>query len=268
MRPYSEAPPQDPSTDGDRPLLQPVFGQAEPDRHDDQNHIGDTVDGPTADPAQPDDQWYADEQAADQPTASDQRRDATAPHDEQPSDEQPRDAVADDVPHGERRMDELGDINPDDDTGTTHHDEPVASDEPARHDPALDEAVLDEPVLDEPADDEPAADPHAGEPTSLDEPTDLQPGDGPVTLVDAIWAEDSAQDLRNRWREAQLRFVDDPRKAASDTRNLVNEAVDALTATLASHREQLNSLPTNGDTEQYRLVVQRYRTFFERLLTL
>jgi hypothetical protein len=34
------------------------------------------------------------------------------------------------------------------------------------------------------------------------------------------------------------------------------------------HREQLNARPANGDTEQYRMVVQRYRTFFERLLTL
>jgi hypothetical protein len=54
---------------------------------------------------------------------------------------------------------------------------------------------------------------------------------------------------------------------AGDTRNLVDETVEALTAALASHRQQLNSLPTNGDTEQYRVLVQRCRTFFERLLT-
>jgi hypothetical protein len=110
----------------------------------------------------------------------------------------------------------------------------------------------------------------------LDPPGDIHrddhvgttPGDGPATLDAAIWAEGSVQELRDRWREAQLRFVDDPRKAAADTRNLVDEAVEALTAALASHREQLNSLPTNGDTEQYRVFVQRSRTFFERLLTL
>jgi hypothetical protein len=156
-------------------------------------------------------------------------------------------------------MDELGDIHRDEDTGTPDQDnEPAAIDQPAQHDPAFDE----------PADDEPAAGPGAGEPASRDEPTALKPGDGPVTPVAAIWAEGSAQDFRDRWHEAQLRFVDDPRKAATDTRNLVNEAVEALTATLASHREQLNSLPTNGDTEQYRMVVQHYRTFFERLLSL
>jgi hypothetical protein len=93
MRPYTEAPPQSPSTD-DRPLLQRGVGQAEPDRHDDHNDVGDAVDGPTADLAQPEDQRYADEQVADQPAADDQRRDAAARHDE-PA----RDAVADDVAH-------------------------------------------------------------------------------------------------------------------------------------------------------------------------
>jgi len=96
----------------------------------------------------------------------------------------------------------------------------------------------------------------------------MKPGDVPAAAVTAIWIQDSAQDLRDRWREAQLRFVDDPQKAAGETRDLVDEAVEALTAALASHREQLNSWQANGDTEQYRMVVQRYRTFFERLLTL
>jgi hypothetical protein len=189
-------------------------------------------DRPAAGRAQPADEPFADEQTADQPAADDQPGDAVAPHDEQP-----REAVADDVPPGERLMDESG----------SH--ELAANAEPAHHDPAVEA----------PADDEPA---------SRDEATDLTPGDGPVPLVAAIWAEGSVRDFRDRWYEAQLRFVDDPRQAALDTRSLANEAVDALTATLASHREQLNSLPTNGDTEQYRVVVQRYRTFFERVLTL
>ena len=66
MRPYTEAPPQGPSTDGDRPPPQRVFGHAEPDRRDDQNHVGDTVEGRTADPAQPEAQRYPDEQTDDQ----------------------------------------------------------------------------------------------------------------------------------------------------------------------------------------------------------
>lgn len=255
MRQYTEAPPQDPSTDTDLPLLQRVFGHAEPDGHDHQNRLGETVEGGTADAALPEDQRYAGDQTADQPIADDQRRDAAAWHD----DEQPRGAVVDEVPDGEGRMDEPSGIHRDDITDATHRDdEPATSDESAQH----------EAAVGEPAGDEPAAGPRAGEPASLGEPTDdRKPGDAAATPVAAIWAEGSVQDLRDRWREAQLLFVDDPRKAAGDTRNLVNEAVETLTAALSSHREQLNSLPTNDDTEQYRMVVQRYRTFFERLLT-
>jgi hypothetical protein len=226
-------------------MLQQGFGHAEPDRNDDEHHVGKTVDGQTADATPPEDQRYADEQA-------DQRHDQTASHEEQPPD-----AVSDGEMHGERRMDALGDIHRDDDMSTTHDDEPAALEEPAQHAPAVDEPVVDEPT----------AGASAAEPTSPDEPTDLEPGDVPAAAVTAIWTEDSAQDLRDRWREAQLRFVDDPQKAAYDTRDLVNEAVEALTAALASHREQLNSWPANGDTELYRVIVQRYRTFFERLLT-
>ncbi len=67
---------------------------------------------------------------------------------------------------------------------------------------------------------------------------------------------------------AQLRFVDDPRQVAEDARGLVDELFETLTAALARQREQLNSWQADGDTEQYRIIVQRYRTFFDRLLAL
>jgi hypothetical protein len=154
-----------------------------------------------------------------------------------------------------RQPDDLGDIHRHDNLSATHDDEPPAF--------AQDGSASGAPVVDEPA-----AGPHADKPHSLDGPTDPKAGDVPTAALTTIWADDSAQDLRDRWREAQLRFVDDPKKAADDIRSLVNEAVDALTAALGSRCEQLNSLPTNGDTEQYRVVVQRYRTLFEHLLTL
>jgi hypothetical protein len=205
MRPYTEAPPQAPTTDRDRPPLQRMFGQAEPEFHDEPSHLADTAEARTADPTLPKDQRYVAEQTADQPST----------------------------------------------------DQQATIDEPGQQDPASGA----------PAADEPTADPQVSEPSTRDKPVDLKPGDAPLTPVADMWAENSAQHLRDRWREAQLRFVDDPRAATGDARNLVDEAVQALTAALASHREQLNSSPTDGDTEQYRMVVQRYRTFFERLLT-
>jgi hypothetical protein len=254
-------------------MLQRDFGDAEPDRHDDEHHAGETIDDQTADPTPTEDQLYTDEQAADDQQPDQAAQDdwqtavqpaAAQPHDEAAShDEQSPDAIAGDEPQGEGWMHGSADIHRDDDMSTTHDDEPAALEEPAQHEPALDEPVVDESVVDEPT-----ADARAAEATSPDEPIDLKPGDVPAAAVTAIWTEDSAQDLRDRWREAQLRFVDDPQKAADDTRNLVNEAAEALTAALASHREQLNAWPDNSDTEQYRVIVQRYRTFFERLLAL
>src|SRR5689334_2910536 len=51
MHPHAEAPPQNPSTDGDRTVPQGVFSDVEPDRHDDQ-HRADAIDGRAASPAQ------------------------------------------------------------------------------------------------------------------------------------------------------------------------------------------------------------------------
>lgn len=248
MYPRTETPRQDPSTDESRPLLHRVFGHTEPDRDEDQHQPEDTVDGRAADQTQPEDRTELEDQTEleDRALLEDHRdADEQAAADREAAD---RDAVDDEL-----RSDDT------DDTDAPHGDrEPVAFDETTRHDP----------TVEAPVDAEPAVAPQADEQTSFDDSTDLKPGDAPVAPVTAIWPDDSARDLRDRWREAQLSFVDDPQKAADDTRALVNETVEALTAALSSHREQLDSWPDNPDTEQYRVVVQRYRTFFERLLAL
>jgi len=230
MYPRTETPRQDPSADESRPLLHRVFGHTEPDRDKDQYQPEDTVDGRAADQTQPEDLGNADEQAAADRDAVDQdAADQDAVDDELRSDDT-------DAPHGDH--------------------EPAAFDEPTR----------DDPTVEAPEDAEPAVAPQVAEQTSFDDSTDLKPGDAPAAPVTAIWSDESARDLRDRWREAQLSFVDDPQKAADDIRALVNEAVESLTTSLSSHREQLDSWPDDRDTEQYRMVVQRYRTFFERLL--
>jgi hypothetical protein len=48
---------------------------------------------------------------------------------------------------------------------------------------------------------------------------------------------------------------------------LVSEAVDQFTAALSAQRDDLDAA-AGEDTEQYRVAVQRYRTFFDRLLDL
>ena len=61
--------------------------------------------------------------------------------------------------------------------------------------------------------------------------------------------------------------MDDPRQAAEDVRSLVNEAIDTVTASLASQRDALGT-ELGDDTEQYRATVRRCRALFDRLLNL
>lgn len=96
---------------------------------------------------------------------------------------------------------------------------------------------------------------------------ELKPGDVPVAPVTGFFAADAVQGLRDRWREAQLGFVDDPRQAVDDVKALVGEAVDQFTAAVSAQRDELDAA-AGEDTEQYRVAVQRYRAFFDRLLDL
>jgi hypothetical protein len=104
----------------------------------------------------------------------------------------------------------------------------------------------------------------AGEPPS--ETTDVLP----TTAGTALWGDDAVRDLRDRWRDAQLWFVDDPRRAADEAKRVVADAVDRLTAAVGSRREDLDRWPGgDGDeTERLRLAVRAYREFLDRLLAL
>ncbi|PWR05118.1 hypothetical protein DKT68_28620 [Micromonospora acroterricola] len=86
----------------------------------------------------------------------------------------------------------------------------------------------------------------------------------PATLLDA----DTAQGFRDRWRDVQLRFVDDPHAAAGEAQSLVEEAIQALASALAAQKNALGGWQDAGsaDTEQLRMAVRRYRDFLDRVL--
>jgi hypothetical protein len=71
-----------------------------------------------------------------------------------------------------------------------------------------------------------------------------------------------------RWQEIQAGFVDEPRRAVQDADALVVDMMDRLARTLASEREQLESLGATGQvsTEDLRQGLRRYRALYERLL--
>jgi hypothetical protein len=79
---------------------------------------------------------------------------------------------------------------------------------------------------------------------------------------------DVVDDLRRRWHDAQVRFVDDPVAAAAEARALAEEAASALMAALQEQRDALAaSVDTVGDnTEELRQAMKRYRALFEAAL--
>ena len=112
----------------------------------------------------------------------------------------------------------------------------------------------------------------AGEPAATAVATESMPGGVPDEPLGALWPAQVGDGFRDRWRDLQLRFVDDPAAAAAEAEELVAEAVDRFSATLADRKSELDVWrgggAAAGDTEQMRVVLRRYRDFLDRLLRL
>ena len=86
-----------------------------------------------------------------------------------------------------------------------------------------------------------------------------------------LFAPDVAKDFRSRWLAVQSSFVDDPRAAVKQGDELVAEVMKTLTETLSKERANLEGRLGQADkasTETLRVALRRYRSFFERLLSL
>jgi len=84
-----------------------------------------------------------------------------------------------------------------------------------------------------------------------------------------LFPENEAGELRRRWDSVQASFVDEPRRAVEQADELVANAMKRLAETFANERAALESQWDRGDsvsTEDLRLALQRYRSFFGRLL--
>ena len=80
---------------------------------------------------------------------------------------------------------------------------------------------------------------------------------------------DVTGELRTKWNEIQAGFVDEPRKAVERADNLVADAIQRLAESFAGARARLEQDWDRGDdvsTEDLRLTLQKYRSFFGRLL--
>ena len=85
-----------------------------------------------------------------------------------------------------------------------------------------------------------------------------------------LFVDDEAGRFRTRWTDVQAAFVDSPRSAVERADALVAETMQRLAEMFADERTRLEKQWDRGDnvtTEDLRVALQRYRAFFDRLLT-
>src|SRR4029453_10363829 len=86
-----------------------------------------------------------------------------------------------------------------------------------------------------------------------------------------LFPETDATDLRKQWVDVQTSFVDEPRRAVEQAGGRVASVMKRLAESFAGERASLEGQWDRGDdvtTEDLRVVMQRYRSFFDRLLSI
>ncbi|MFC3992340.1 hypothetical protein [Actinoplanes siamensis] len=144
---------------------------------------------------------------------------------------------------------------------------PDPAPEPSATGSAADDADEDRGTLDDPR-------VVSADGTSRAEAAEPEPEPEPVVAVApaavagpaAFFPESETQPLRDRWRDIQLRFVDDPRATTAEAAALVDETIEKLTSSLRQHRASLAG--GGDDTEALRMELRAYRDILDRLLGL
>jgi hypothetical protein len=105
---------------------------------------------------------------------------------------------------------------------------------------------------------------HSGSPGG----TDDAPHD---ESLEPLFAAEQAEGYRNRWTAIQSSFVDDPSAAVRAGDELVAQVMSELANSFAGQRHRIESQLGKsgpGNTEDLRVALRTYRSFFERLLSL
>jgi hypothetical protein len=85
-----------------------------------------------------------------------------------------------------------------------------------------------------------------------------------------LLASNDAQGFRQRWENLQAGFIDEPRQVVEQADELVEELMQRLSSGFADKRTELEEQWEKGDdvsTEDLRVALTRYRSFFNRLLS-
>ena len=99
-------------------------------------------------------------------------------------------------------------------------------------------------------------------------PANVQQVDGERA---ALFESAVLSEFNTRWTDIQAGFVDEPRRAVQQADALVSDVINRIANTFTNERAQLEQQWDRGgdvSTEELRQALQRYRSFFSRLLTL
>jgi hypothetical protein len=86
-----------------------------------------------------------------------------------------------------------------------------------------------------------------------------------------LFTQHAMTDFRSRWDVIQRGFVDDPEQAVCAGDDLVAQVIKSLSDSFSEQRAELEGETDSTEkssTENRRLAFQRYRSFFERLLSI
>jgi hypothetical protein len=86
-----------------------------------------------------------------------------------------------------------------------------------------------------------------------------------------LFLPDAAGSFRARWDAVQIGFVDDPKQAVRKADELVAQVMKSLAETFSNERAELEGQvdqTEQASTENLRVALRRYRSFFQRLLSL
>jgi hypothetical protein len=96
------------------------------------------------------------------------------------------------------------------------------------------------------------------------------PADPPAGERGPLLPDDQTERFTTRWEEIQASFVDEPRDSVTQADALVADLMQRLAAGFSAERERLEGQWDSGDdvsTEDLRVALTRYRSFFDRLLS-
>jgi hypothetical protein len=111
--------------------------------------------------------------------------------------------------------------------------------------------------------------------TDTDPRADSEPERGTVeagdetSTGDGLFPDNEREEVERRWLDIQAKFVDEPRSSVEEANALVADLVDRLVSGFGEERSRLEAQWARGDdvtTEDLRVTLQRYRSFFGRLL--